>query len=267
MCYEQMERLAGVAVGLVLAHGDVVVEDVDALQALVGEAGGSILALPVVQAGRQIGGHAHAARNDQCVGDEQSLGIGKGLVAGIDVIGDLLCSLDGVHVGHDSICGLAGDEAVFHAGAQVSIAHSTGILSLIERVGLGLGVGVVSAPVAEQELELAVAADSGQEAVGGAGGDDDVDEVKAVVQHTLQLLLEHLALLVPVGGGGGVVGQLHLDGEGDPLCSQLLNGSIAVLLGLGLVKELGQVGQAAALGVVHTIGGGAEVRGVMVFSL
>ena len=29
----------------------------------------------------------------------------------------------------------------------------------------------------------------------------------AVVQHTLQLLLEHLALLVPVGGGG-VVGQL-----------------------------------------------------------
>jgi hypothetical protein len=32
--------LAGVAVGLVLAHGDVVVEDVDALQTLVGEAGG-----------------------------------------------------------------------------------------------------------------------------------------------------------------------------------------------------------------------------------
>ena len=33
--------LAGVAVGLVLAHGDVVVEDVDALQALIGEAGAS----------------------------------------------------------------------------------------------------------------------------------------------------------------------------------------------------------------------------------
>ena len=46
-----------------------------------------------------------------------------------------------------------------------------------------------------------------------------------------------------------------------PLCRQLLNGRIAVLLGLGLVKELGQVGQAAALGVVPTIGGGAEGRG------
>ena len=55
VCYEQMERLASVTVCFVLVHGDIVVEDVDALQALIGEAGGSVLALPVVQAGRQIG--------------------------------------------------------------------------------------------------------------------------------------------------------------------------------------------------------------------
>ena len=70
------------------------VQHMDALQALVGEAGGSVLALPVVQAGGQIGGHTHAARDDQRVVDEQGLGIGEGLVAGVDVIGDLLGSLD-----------------------------------------------------------------------------------------------------------------------------------------------------------------------------
>ena len=236
------------------------VQNVDALQALVGEAGGSVLALPVVQAGRQIGGHAHAARDDQRIVDEQSFGVGEGLVTGVDVVGDLLGGFDGGHVLHDGVSGLAGDEAILHAGAQIGIAHTAGAFGLIERVRFGLGVGVVCAPVAEQELELAVAADRRQEAVGGAFGDDDVDEVCTVIQDALQLLLEHLALFVPVGGRR-VVGQLDLDGEGDALCAQLFHGGIAALLGLGFVEELGDVGQIAALGVVHTIGGRAEVRG------
>ena len=208
--------LAGVAVGLVLAHGDVVVEDMDALQTLVGEAGGSVLALPVVQTGGNVGRDAHAHGDDEGIVDKRSLGVGEGIVAGVDVVGDLDRLFDGLHVVHDGVRGVAGDEAVLDASAQEGVAAAACALGLIEGVGLGLGVGVVSAPVALQESELAVAADAGQEAVGGAGSDDDVDEIETVVQHTLELLLEHLALLVPVGGRG-IVGHLHLDGEG--ICS------------------------------------------------
>ncbi len=69
--------LAGVAVGLVLAHGDVVVEDVDALQTLVGEAGGSVLALPVVQTGGDVGRDAHAHGDDEGIVDEEASALAK----------------------------------------------------------------------------------------------------------------------------------------------------------------------------------------------
>ena len=75
-----------------------------------------------------------------------------------------------------------------------------------------------------------------------------------------ELLLEHLALLVPVGGRG-IVGHLHLDGEGHTGSGQLRDGSVAVLLGLRLVEELGDVGQVAALEVVHAVGVGTEAGG------
>ncbi len=59
-------------------HGDVVVEDVDALQAVGGEAGGGVLPLPQVQAGGDVGRHRQAERDDQRILDEVRLGIGKG---------------------------------------------------------------------------------------------------------------------------------------------------------------------------------------------
>ena len=93
------------------------VEDVDALQTLVGEAGGSVLAPPVVQTGGDVGRDAHAQGDDEGIVDEGSLGVGEGIVAGVDVVGDFDSLFDGLHVVHDGVRGVAGDEAVFDAGA------------------------------------------------------------------------------------------------------------------------------------------------------
>ena len=233
------------------------VQYMDALETLVGEAGGGVLAFPVVQTGGQIRRDAHAHGDGQGVLDQQGLSVRKGGVPGVDVLGDGLGLFHLGHIIHDRLGGLAGEDAVLHAGAQISVPGAVAPLGLVEGIGLGLRVGVVRAPVAHQEAELARPAHRGQEAVRRALGDEDFNKVRSVVQHPFQLLLEHLALLVPVGGGG-VVGQLHLDGEVGPRGGQLLNGGVPVLLGGRLVKELREIGQPAALGVVHSVGGGAE---------
>src|SRR5699024_5743360 len=129
----------------------------------------------------------------------------------------------------DGVGRLAGDDAVLHGGAQVGVAPAVAALGLVEGVGLGLGVGVVGAPVAQLEAVLARPAHRRQVVVGRPGGEDDVDEVGAVVQNAFQLLLKDLALAVPVGGGG-VIGHLHLDREGDALGREFLDGGVAVLL-------------------------------------
>ena len=89
--------------------------------------------------------------------------------------------------------------------------------------------------------------------------DDDADEVEAVVQHALYLLLEHLTLLVPVHHSG-VVRILDLDGEGDTGGGQLFHGGITVLFGLGFVKEVGEVCKAAALSIIYAFAVGTEGR-------
>ena len=108
------------------------VEDVDALQTLVGEAGGSVLALPVIQTGGDVGRDAHAHGDDEGIVDEGSLGVGEGIVAGVDVVGDLDSLFDGLHVVHDGVRGVAGDEAVLDAGAQEGVAAAACALGLID---------------------------------------------------------------------------------------------------------------------------------------
>ena len=128
------------------------VEDMDALQAVGGEAGGGVLPLPQVQPGGDVGRHRQAERDDQRILDEVRLGLGKGGVPGVKVGGDGLGLFHHVHVGHDIVGGLAGDDAVLYAGAQKGVAGAPVARLLIEGVHLGLGVGVVGAPVVGHEL-------------------------------------------------------------------------------------------------------------------
>ena len=212
------------------------VQDVHALQAVGRKAGGGVLTLPQVQAGGDVRRHGQAQRHHQGILDQIGLGIGKGFVPGIQILGDGLGLFHHVHVGHDVLGRLTGDDAVLHAGAQERIAGAAVAGFLIKGVHLGLGVGVVGTPVVGHELIGTSPAHGVQEVVGWALGNDDVDKVEAVVQNALHLLLEHLTLLVPVHHGG-VVGVLHLDGEGGSGSSQLFHSGVAVFLGLCLVKE------------------------------
>ena len=235
------------------------VEDVHALQAVGGQARGSVLAFPQVQAGGDVRRHRHPQRDDQRVLDEEGFGIRKGIIPGIQILGDGLCLLHQRHVLHHKFGGLAGHDAVLHAGAQEAVAGAAVAGFLIEGVHLGFGVGVIGTPVVGHQLVGARPAHRVQEVVGRALGDDDVHKVEAVVQHALHLLLEHLTLLVPVHHGG-VVGILHLDGEGDTGSRQFFHCGIAVLLGGGFVKEIGQACQPAAFSIIHALAVGAEGR-------
>ena len=235
------------------------VEDVHALQTVGGKACGSILSLPQVQAGGNVGRHRHPQRDDQCILDEEGFCICKRFVPGIQIFGDGLGVLHHGHVLHHKVGGLAGHDAVLHAGAQEAVAGAAVAGFLIEGVHLGLRVGVVRSPVVGHQLVSTHAAHRVQEVIGRTLRDDDADEVEAVVQNALYLLLEHLTLLVPVHHSG-VVRILDLDGEGDTGGGQLFHGGITVLFGLGFVKEVGEVCKATALGVIHALAVGAEGR-------
>ena len=235
------------------------VEDVHALQTVGGKACGSVLALPQVQAGGNVGRHRHPQRDDQCVLNEEGFGIRKGFVPGIQILGDGLGVLHHGHVLHHEVGGLAGHDAVLHAGAQEAVAGAAVAGFLIEGVHLGLGVGVIGTPVVGHQLVGTHPAHRIQEVVGRTLRDDDADEVEAVVQHGFHLLLEHLTLLVPVHHSG-VVRILDLDGEGDTGGGQLFRGGITVLFGLGFVKEVREVCKAAALSIIHAFAVGTEGR-------
>ena len=74
------------------------------------------------QTGGDVGRDTHAQGDDEGIVDEGSLGVGEGIVAGVDVVGDLDSLFDGLHVVHDGVRGVAGDEAVLDAGAQEGVA-------------------------------------------------------------------------------------------------------------------------------------------------
>ena len=175
---------------------------------------------------------------------QERLGLGKGGIPGVHVVGDGL--------GGSYQLGVLGIQSLgFGVGALEDEAVA-GIRG--EGIGPGFGVGVVSAPVALHEGVVAGAADSAKETGLRTRLNDDVHVVGA--QNVLNLLLHDLTLLRPVGGGG-VVAHEHLDGEGSAGGGQLLNGGRLVFLGKGLVEvvAIGVGGQTFVVGVVLGSGG------------
>ena len=175
---------------------------------------------------------------------QERLGLGKGGIPGVHVVGD---GLGGIHqLGVFRIQSLSGGVGALEDEAVAGIRG--------EGIGPGLGVGVVSAPVALHEGVVAGAADSAKETGLRTCLDDNVHVVGA--QNVLNLLLHDLTLLRPVGGGG-VVAHEHLDGEGGAGGGQLLNGGRLVFLGKSLVEvvAIGVGGQTFVVGVVLGSGG------------
>ena len=164
------------------------VKDMDALETVRGEAGGGVLPLPQVQPGGDVGRHRQVERDDQRILNEVRFGIGKGSVPGVKVGSDGLGLFHHVHVGHHIVGSLAGDDAVLHTGAQKGVAGAPVARFLIEGVHLGLGVGVVRAPVVGHELIGTRAAHCIQEVIGRPLRDDDLHKVEAIVQYALHLL-------------------------------------------------------------------------------
>src|SRR5699024_8376941 len=113
----------------------------------------------------------------------------------------------------------------------------------------------VRAPVALHQTVVAGVAHGGEEARFGAGLHDDVDVVRA--QQVFKLLLDQLALIGPVGGGG-VVAHENLHREGAAGLGQLGHGLFLVLKRQIGVEGLavGVLVKAAVVGVV--LGGGGK---------
>ena len=175
---------------------------------------------------------------------QERLGLGKGGIPGVHVVGD---GLGGIHQ-----LGVLGIQSLgFGVGALEDEAVA-GIRG--EGIGPRLGVGVVSAPVALHEGVVAGAADGAKETGLRTCLNDNVHVVGA--QNVLDLLLHDLTLLRPVGGGG-VVAHEHLDGEGGAGGGQLLNGGRLVFPGKGFVEvvAIGVGGQTFVVGVVLGSGG------------
>jgi len=234
---------------LVGAHRGI--EQLLALVTLDRDAKRSELAVERIETGSGVAAVVIAVRDGERLVDEIRLSGGISLVAGGQIAGDLAGSVDELVVlGHAIFIQVLGGQLRPVVGA------------VIERIGVGVRVGVVRTPVALHEGVLAAAANLGQEAGRRAGLDDDVDQVLA--EEAFELLLHDHALLSP-GAGGRVVRHEHLDREGRAGSLELGDGLIHVLLGERLVEgigaQLGDRGERAHLGVVQTVDGDELRRG------